>query len=120
MRVAGAGRPRNRNPFWTHARTPAPAWGPIQGMRPMRPTTSSPLIGLCASPLGPRMRRAGADGSPRRVKLSFKIPYRCSFGQEVCMVGNAREMGRWDVTSGVAMRWTEGDVWTVEFEVDAG
>jgi hypothetical protein len=54
------------------------------------------------------------------VKLSFKIPYRCSFGQEVALVGNASEMGEWNVQGGVSLKWTEGDVWTVEFEVETG
>jgi len=54
------------------------------------------------------------------VKLSFKLPYRCSFGQEIAIVGSGESLGNWDVHQAKPMHWTDGDVWEVEFEVSAG
>ncbi len=56
----------------------------------------------------------------KRVKVSFKLPYRCSFGQEICIVGSGDKLGNWQVQNGVKMQWSENDVWQVEFEVTAG
>jgi Starch binding domain len=54
------------------------------------------------------------------VRLAFKLPYRCSFGQELCLVGSGDELGNWSLESARSMKWTDGDVWQVEFEVTAG
>ncbi|WIA39587.1 hypothetical protein OEZ86_005671 [Tetradesmus obliquus] len=60
------------------------------------------------------------SGSSNKVKLSFKLPYRCSFGQEICLVGSGEALGNWSVENGKRMHWTDGDVWEVDFEVSAG
>lgn len=57
---------------------------------------------------------------PQRVKVSFKLPYRCSFGQELAIVGSGEALGNWDVKHAKRMEWTAGDVWQVEFEVTTG
>lgn len=57
---------------------------------------------------------------PARVKVSFKLPYRCSFGQELAIVGSGEALGNWDVKNAKRMQWTDGDVWQVEFEVSTG
>jgi hypothetical protein len=56
----------------------------------------------------------------KTVKLSFKLPYKCSFGQEIAMVGSGESLGNWDVHQAKSMHWTDGDIWQVEFEVSAG
>lgn len=56
----------------------------------------------------------------RKVKVTFKLPYRCSFGQEICLVGSGENLGNWDVQHGKRMKWTDGDVWQVDFEVSPG
>lgn len=38
------------------------------------------------------------------------LPYRCMFGQHLCLVGSIHPLGAWDVRQGVAMRWQEGDI----------
>jgi hypothetical protein len=63
-------------------------------------------------------RPAALDNA--KVKLSFKLPYRCSFGQELCLVGSGDALGNWRVEHGRRMQWTDGDVWQVDFEVSAG
>lgn len=61
------------------------------------------------------------NGSKERtVKLSFQVPYRVNYGQDVAMVGSTDVLGNWDPSHGVGMRWTEGDVWHVDLEVTAG
>jgi len=45
---------------------------------------------------------------------------RCSFGQELCLVGSGEALGNWSVENGKRMHWTDGDVWQVDFEVSAG
>jgi hypothetical protein len=76
----------------------------------------------CADPTAARGSRlappAAADG--KTVKLSFKLPYRVHFGQDICIVGSSEALGNWDPSRGVGLRWSEGDVWEVEFEVSAG
>ncbi|KAF8058890.1 zinc finger CCCH domain-containing protein 56 [Scenedesmus sp. PABB004] len=63
---------------------------------------------------------ASAVGSINKVKLSFKLPYHCTFGQEVCLVGSGEALGNWSVENAKPMHWTDGDVWEVEFEVTTG
>lgn len=53
------------------------------------------------------------------VRLSFSIPYRTEWGQDVALVGDKRELGEWDPRRGVSMRWQEGDVWSADVEVSA-
>lgn len=59
-------------------------------------------------------------GQANKVRISFKLPYRCSFGQELCLVGSGEALGNWSVENGKRMHWTDGDVWQVDFEVSAG
>jgi hypothetical protein len=53
-------------------------------------------------------RRSGAGGDT--VRVSFALPYRCTFGQHLCLVGSVQRLGSWDVRQGVAMSWSEGDI----------
>ena len=70
--------------------------------------------------LVPSLSRAVVTGAPQKVKLSFKLPYRCSFGQELAIVGSGEALGNWDVQHAKRMHWTSGDVWEVDFEVSTG
>ena len=49
---------------------------------------------------------AGSDA----VRVSFALPYRCTFGQHLALVGSINPLGSWDVRQGVTMSWTEGDI----------
>eukprot|EP01025_Chloroclados_australasicus_P066278 TRINITY_DN909_c0_g1_i13.p3 TRINITY_DN909_c0_g1~~TRINITY_DN909_c0_g1_i13.p3 ORF type:complete len:326 (-),score=33.55 TRINITY_DN909_c0_g1_i13:1665-2585(-) len=55
----------------------------------------------------------------RQIKLSFQLPYRCQFGQQLCIVGNTESLGLWDVRKGLSMEWSTGDVWKVDVELEA-
>ena len=53
------------------------------------------------------------------MRVSFNLPYRCQFGQHLAIVGDDERLGQWNVQQGVAMQWSEGDVWHVDLEVPA-
>lgn len=55
-----------------------------------------------------------------KVKLSFRIPYRTDYGQDIAMVGSTDLLGNWDPKRAMGMKWSEGDVWHVDFEVTPG
>ena len=46
--------------------------------------------------------------------VRFNLPYRCNFGQHLCVVGSGEVLGQWDLAQAVQMEWSEGDVWTAE------
>lgn len=68
----------------------------------------------CPSPLPPPSLYPPAG---KKVKLSFKLPYRTNFGQDVAIVGSTEELGSWDPRRGLGMQWSEGDIWVCDFEV---
>lgn len=82
----------------------------------VRPALVAPAVLPCNVPTC----LSAVAGHSNKVKLSFKLPYRCSFGQELCLVGSGEFLGNWSVENGKRMHWTDGDVWTVDFEVWAG
>jgi hypothetical protein len=53
------------------------------------------------------------------VRVSFRLPYRCEFGQNVSIAGSISPLGGWNVGQCLDMRWTDGDVWQAELEVPA-
>eukprot|EP00931_Biecheleriopsis_adriatica_P050528 TRINITY_DN29260_c0_g1_i2.p1 TRINITY_DN29260_c0_g1~~TRINITY_DN29260_c0_g1_i2.p1 ORF type:complete len:163 (-),score=35.33 TRINITY_DN29260_c0_g1_i2:32-520(-) len=55
-----------------------------------------------------------------RTEVEFSVCYHTSFGQNLFVVGSAPELGSWDLSKKVHMRWTEGDVWRAKVEFPAG
>lgn len=53
-------------------------------------------------------------GSGKVLPVSFKIPYRCNFGQNLAMIGAGETLGDWDASKCVKMQWSDGDLWTAE------
>jgi hypothetical protein len=49
------------------------------------------------------------------IRLNFRIPYRVNFGQSLGIVGTGETLGNW--SKPVALKWGEGDVWSVELNV---
>lgn len=58
------------------------------------------------------------SGTP--VRVSFGLPYRCNFGQNLRLVGSGAPLGDWDVSRSAAMTWSAGDVWKAELELELG
>lgn len=65
-------------------------------------------------------RTAPSGLADKKIKLSFKLPYRTHFGQDIAIVGSSADLGEWDPREAVSMRWSDGDVWECELEVSAG
>lgn len=69
-----------------------------------------------------RRHSAAVRASAAPVRVSFRLPYHCNFGQNLRLVGSGAPLGDWDVSSAAAMTWSDGDVWKadLEFELDHG
>lgn len=61
-----------------------------------------------------------AHASATPVRVSFRLPYRCNFGQNLRLVGSGAPLGDWDVSRSAAMTWSDGDVWKAELELQLG
>jgi alpha-amylase len=51
--------------------------------------------------------------------VSFSITCPTAFGQRVWLVGDAAGLGSWNVSSGLALTWTEGGNWVGSVDLDA-
>lgn len=51
------------------------------------------------------------------VRLRLAIPYHCNFGQHLCIVGSTESLGAWNIDQGVMMEWSDGDVWSADFDL---
>jgi hypothetical protein len=65
--------------------------------------------------LSNRMRWSLAPGPV--VKVSFNLPYKCRFGQNLYLVGAGEALGNWDVHEALELKWNPGDVWSGEIAV---
>lgn len=52
--------------------------------------------------------------------ITFTLSRKVDFGQHVVLVGDAPELGSWDLASGSAMTWSEGDTWTTTVHLPRG
>lgn len=46
------------------------------------------------------------------VRVKFTIPHHVEYGQSVCILGSAPELGEWQLDKCPCLNWGEGDVWT--------
>jgi predicted alpha/beta superfamily hydrolase len=58
--------------------------------------------------------------SPLRVPVTFSRTEPVSLGTSVFVVGNHPDLGAWDVTRAVKLRWTPGNVWMGDVAIQAG
>ncbi len=58
--------------------------------------------------------------SPARVPVQFLITAAVGFGNSVFVVGDHPDLGGWDVTHALKLRFTSGNVWIGEIAVQAG
>ena len=73
---------------------------------------------LCGSAAHPP--RLSPYPSPRAgIEVCFMLPYRCKFGQRLCVIGASDNLGAWDVSKAIPMEWTDGDVWMVNMQIPA-
>lgn len=47
------------------------------------------------------------------AKVEFRMKFRAEYGQMVKIVGSAIQFGAWAIAKSPAMKWNDGDVWSV-------
>jgi alpha-amylase len=55
----------------------------------------------------------------QHTTVTFSIACPTAFGQRVWLVGDAAGLGSWNVSSGLALTWTEGGNWVGSVDLDA-
>lgn len=55
---------------------------------------------------------------PVRVRFSFR--FETQPGERLWMLGDAPELGSWDMARAVRLRWSKGHVWAAELELPPG
>ncbi len=58
--------------------------------------------------------------SPQRETVTFSYTGDVGFGNSVFVSGNHADLGNWDVTRAIKLRYTAGNVWTAQVAVQAG
>eukprot|EP01018_Ginkgo_biloba_P022299 Gb_11713 [translate_table: standard] len=61
-----------------------------------------------------------ASASVGSVEVAFVINQHVQFGQIFKIVGNSSELGNWNISEGVTLTWSTGDIWTGNAEVSLG
>lgn len=54
------------------------------------------------------------------MKVCFSLHYVTKPGEDLFIIGSDERLGNWDQNQGVAMTWTEGNVWKCEMDLPAG
>ncbi|KAL4440179.1 hypothetical protein ABPG75_003180 [Micractinium tetrahymenae] len=60
-----------------------------------------------------------AEGS-RSVAVTFTLSRKVDYGQQVLLVGDAPQLGSWELGRAPHMSWSEGDTWTVTVDLPEG
>ncbi|KFM28670.1 hypothetical protein F751_3500 [Auxenochlorella protothecoides] len=66
---------------------------------------------------------AGAEPeitSSDTVPVSLRVTQHVSFGEVLKIAGQPHALGGWRLTHAPALRWSEGDVWTLDLDLPAG
>lgn len=63
---------------------------------------------------------AAFAASPFKEPVTFSYTGDVGFGKSVFVLGNHSDVGNWDVTRAVKLRYTAGNVWTAQIAVQAG
>ncbi|MDQ6861763.1 MAG: alpha/beta hydrolase-fold protein [Verrucomicrobiota bacterium] len=62
----------------------------------------------------------GFARSPHKESVTFSYTGDVGFGNSVFVAGNHPDVGNWDVTHAVKLRYTSGNVWTAQVAIQAG
>jgi len=54
------------------------------------------------------------------AKVHFKMSKSVQFGEEVHLVGSSEPLGSWQISKGQKMKWEDGDVWSLQTELEPG
>jgi predicted alpha/beta superfamily hydrolase len=58
--------------------------------------------------------------SPHKEPVAFSFTQDVGFGNSVFVVGDHVDLGAWDVTHAIKLRWTSGNVWVGQIAIQAG
>lgn len=53
------------------------------------------------------------------MKIRFSINARTNWGQEICLLGNASELGGWDERRAISLKFTDNGLWEIELEIQS-
>ena len=73
-----------------------------------------------ARPRSPVRVCASSSTTASAGVVRFSIRGELDYGDEMCVVGSAVELGAWNPDAALPLRWTEGNVWRGELAVPAG
>jgi predicted alpha/beta superfamily hydrolase len=62
----------------------------------------------------------GQAASPHKEAVAFSFTQDVGFGNSVFVVGDHPDLGAWDVTHAIKLRWTSGNVWVGNVAIQAG
>ena len=74
---------------------------------------------LCGPTLLVLLCGAGQAASPVRVAEMFSLTNDVGFGNSVFVAGNHADVGNWNPTNAVKLRWTPGNIWTGRIGIQA-
>ena len=63
--------------------------------------------------------QVAASNAPGVVTVTIKCTRHLEFGQVLKVVGDATEVGAWNLSAAPLLNWSEGDVWSVELQLPA-
>src|ERR1051326_5792217 len=58
--------------------------------------------------------------SPHKEPVPFSFTQDVGFGNSIFVVGDHPDLGAWDVTHAIKLRWTSGNVWVAQVAIQAG
>jgi hypothetical protein len=58
-----------------------------------------------------------AQGSPSVVTVPAVLCFQVGYGEQFKIVGNEKELGSWDASKALELKWHEGDVWAATAEL---
>lgn len=58
--------------------------------------------------VAPSRKELRASG---KVPVTFRIKYKCKFGQELCIVGDDEALGAWNMQNAIPLKWSDGNIW---------
>eukprot|EP00775_Hariotina_reticulata_P012238 gene12238-12376_t len=73
-------------------------------------------LDVAAQQQGPQQLQVQQESAPQTVQVpvTFKFNCKTQFGQRLWLVGDHPQLGGWDCSKWVKMRWVQGDIWTAD------
>lgn len=72
------------------------------------PSEESPQIPV---PTDPNLNSTKRPDDSLLLNFEFSVHYNTNFGEKIIVVGSTPELGNWEVSKGLALEWTEGNIW---------